>query len=111
MRKFGTAAAYLIATVALSLFSLTYEWPSPLRTPEGDWDWYSEAGLRTGFLVFGHHAPPGGGWIFGVHVPKLGSLPFYAGAGPESGGAYVSLWVVVLSVAALHAAIRWKRRS
>lgn len=83
---------YILAVLGLSSVNLSYEWQSPLNSPEGRVGWYSEIGLRNGALVYGNHEPPGGGIATGLHLPRLALLPIYAGTGPEGGGIIVAIW-------------------
>lgn len=102
---------YLVAVAALSSVTATFEWPSPLETPEGPWDWYRELGVRRGVLVAAGHAAPGGGWRLGLDRPRVMPLPLVAGAGPESGGLYVAPWFAVGAMAAGHFLLRARKRS
>lgn len=104
------AAAYFLAVLASSSVSATFEWASPIDTPEGPYDYYTEVGLRNGTLVAGGHDPPGGGWMLDVGWPRFMPLPVYAGAGPESGGACVATWFLIGAVAVVHFLIGRRRR-
>lgn len=105
------AGIYLLAVVVLSSATVTFEWSSPIETPEGPWDWYREIGVRSGVLVAAGHAAPGGGWTFDLGWPRLMPAPFYAGAGPESGGLYLAPWFVVGALAAVHFLVHAPRRA
>jgi hypothetical protein len=105
------AAIYLLAVVALSSATATFEWASPVETPEGSWDWYREIGVRNGVLVAAGHVAPGGGWRFGLRWPRLVPIPLFAGAGPESGGLYAAPWFVLGALAAVHLVVRVRRRA
>jgi hypothetical protein len=87
------AGAYLLSALLLSSVDFTHEWYSPLSTPEGPADWYSEVGLRNGAFVLGNHEPPGGRAHISAHLPEAFLLPVYAGAGPEGGGIFVAAWL------------------
>jgi hypothetical protein len=102
-------AMYLFAVLASSSVSMTFEWASPIDTPEGPWDWYSEIGVRNGVLVAAGHAAPGGGWFVDVHWPRFMPVPVYAGGGPESGGLYVAPWFLLGGIAAVHLLRRARR--
>ncbi len=104
------ATVYLVLVVATSSVSATYEWLSPIATPEGRVDWYDEIGVRDGFLVVGAHEPPGGGWRVRWHAPGLMPLPVWDGAGPEGGGFYVATWFVFGLVASVHFMLRSRRQ-
>ncbi|HVJ17445.1 MAG TPA: hypothetical protein VM686_18590, partial [Polyangiaceae bacterium] len=81
---------YVMAALILSAVSMTFEWVSPIDTPEGAWDWYREVGVRNGILVVAQHEPPGGGWRLDVDWPRFPPFPFFVGAGPGSGGLYIA---------------------
>lgn len=100
------AAIYLIGAVALSSVSISFEWLSPIETPEGPWNWYGEVGIRRGGIVVGTHAPPGGGWQLDLHWPRISPVPMFAGAGPENGGLYVSVAFFVGAIAVVHLVAR-----
>lgn len=48
--------------------------------------------------------------VLGVHWPRFMPLPFYSGAGPESGGLYVAVWFVLGCVAFTHLLVRASSR-
>jgi len=104
MRRLVT---YLIAVVLLSSVDITYEWLSPLP-PGGEsttpTEWYGVAGLRNGLIMLANHEPPGpaAGLSIDIHMPELFPIPFYAGAGPESGGVVVTVWFIALALWTAH---------
>ena len=111
LSKRGLAASYLLSVVTLSSATATFEWASPIETPEGPWDWYREIGVRNGVLVTAGHSAPGGGWHFGLRPPRFIPLPIFAGAGPESGGLYAAPWFALGAIAAVHFLIRGRHRT
>ena len=104
------ALFYVLAVVAISSVSLTFESSSPIDTSEGPVAWVSEVGLRNGVFVLAGHEPPGGGWLFRCHLPEFMPIPVWAGAGPESGGLYVATWFTIGLLASVHFLIRARRR-
>lgn len=94
-------APYLIAVLVLSSIDISYEWLDPLP-PSGEstapTEWYSVAGLRMGVLVLFNREPPGpaAGLSFDAHLPEFIPLPFDAGAGPEGGAIFISVWFIAL---------------
>jgi hypothetical protein len=104
------ATFYLLALVAVSSLSVTFESVSPIDTPEGPMDWYSEIGFRNGLFVVAGHEPPGGGWLLHCHLPRFFPLPVWAGAGPESGGLYIATWFALGLLACTHFLFLARRR-
>jgi hypothetical protein len=103
------AGIYLLAVLVVSSATVTFEWSSPIESPEGPWDWHREIGVRGGVLVVAGHAAPGGGWTFNLGWPRLMPAPFYAGAGPEGGGLCLAPWFVGGALATIHFLARGQR--
>jgi hypothetical protein len=53
--------------------------------------------------------PEAAGLILTPHAPEFFPLPFYAGVGPEGGGAFIAIWFIGLAAWGSHAL--WRMRS
>jgi len=105
---------YVIGVVLLSSIDVTYEWLSPLKdrgaaTPT---EWYAIVGLRSGVMMLANREPPGPaeGLSLDVHGPAFFPFPFYAGAGPEGGGIFLTVWFIGLILWVAHSLLRLPRR-
>jgi hypothetical protein len=105
---------YVIGVVLLSSVDVTYEWLSPLTGGEAATpiEWYVIIGLRKGLMAFANREPPGpaDGFLLDVHEPAFFPLPFYAGAGPEGGIIFVTVWFMGFIMWVTHALLRLARR-
>jgi hypothetical protein len=102
---------YVIGVVLLSSIDVAYEWLSPLKDREAatPTEWYSVVGLRSGVMMLANREPPGPakGLSLDVHGPAFFPFPFYAGAGPEGGGIFLTVWFIGLSCGQLIRCCVW----
>ena len=103
-KKHCLVLVYLAITLDFSSVDITYEWFSPLRSVAGEAvEWYAESGLRHGGLFLGNHdTGPALGLTFKLHIPHLPPLPLFAVGGPEGGGIFVSVWLLVGIICLIH---------
>jgi hypothetical protein len=105
--KLVITGIYVLAALIVSSADIYYSWPSTLVTPEGEAAWQTY--LRVGAVVGAGNREPdqAPGFRVYMHWPDLVALvPFYAGVGPEGGGACVGSWFLLAIAWGVHMAIR-----
>ncbi len=104
--------AYLIGVVLLSSIDVVYEWFSPFVSETGEsTDWCAVAGIRAGAaMVASHYGGFAGGLMTDVHLPQFSPLPFFAGAGPDSGGVFIAVWFLASVAWIIHLLLRLRAR-
>jgi hypothetical protein len=112
-RTIRLIVVYAVGALLLSCVDVVYETFSPLTDSESgeSIDWCDLAGLRGGALLVGHReGGSAGGLMMEAHLPQLPPAPFFAGTGPESGGVFVAVWLLLGVAACLHLVLRRARR-
>lgn len=100
MRKTSRlTVAYLIGVLLLSSIDVVYEW---FETGEST-GWSEVAGLQGGAVFIGswRHSFTSG-LLMDVHLPQFLPIPFFTGAGPDSGVVAIAVWFLAVVVWLIH---------
>ncbi len=108
MRKTSRlTVAYLVGVVLLSSIDVVYE---RFETGEST-DWNEVAGLRSGAVFVGSWRRGfTSGLLMDFHLPQFLPVPFFAGAGPDSGVTAVAVWFLALVAWIIHMLLRLRAR-
>lgn len=106
-RTLHLTVAYLIGVVLLSSIDVVYE---RFETGEST-DWNEVAGLRGGAVMIGSwRRGSTSGLLMDVHLPQFLPVPFFAGAGPDSGVVAIAVWFLAVVAWIVHLLLRLRAR-